>query len=107
MGAQLLQIAVALLYWNVLLEIIIGVLEHSAGPFFPIVLVADVAGALGVSNERKWGYAIALLAAILPFILIITSNVAAGGILNILFEVALVALLLHPMSREYYRIWFR
>ena len=104
---QTLQIAVALLYWNVVLEIIVGLLEHAAGPLFPVVLVADVAGALGVANEKKWGYVVALVAAALPFVLLITNNIAAGGVINILFEVALVALLLHPMSRNYYRIWFR
>ena len=44
-----------------------------------------------------------------PFALIIAtrSSVLSGGILNLLFEVALVALLLHPMSRDYQRIWFK
>ncbi len=30
----------------------------------------------------------------------------AGLVLNLLFDGALVALLLHPMSRDYQRIWF-
>ena len=29
------------------------------------------------------------------------------AIINFLFDAALVALLLHPMSREYQRIWFK
>jgi hypothetical protein len=28
-------------------------------------------------------------------------------LINFLFDAALVALLLHPMSRDYQRIWFR
>ena len=28
-------------------------------------------------------------------------------IISLLFDAALVALLLHPMSREYQRIWFK
>jgi hypothetical protein len=30
-----------------------------------------------------------------------------GTLMNLMFEIALVALLLHPQSREYQRIWFR
>jgi hypothetical protein len=30
-----------------------------------------------------------------------------SNIINTIFSVALVALLLHPMSRDYQRIWFR
>ena len=29
------------------------------------------------------------------------------NIINLMFAVALVALLLHPMSRDYERIWFK
>jgi hypothetical protein len=104
---QTLQIAVALLYWNAALGLIIGILQGGTGRFFLLLLVAEVAGALGVANERKWGYAVALAAALLPFVLLIATNVAAGGLINIIFEIALVALLLHPMSRNYYKIWFR
>ena len=47
--------------------------------------------------------------ALLPFILVVAgrSNLLSGGLINLLFEVALVALLLHPMSRDYQRIWFK
>jgi hypothetical protein len=36
-----------------------------------------------------------------------TSAVLGLGVLNIIFTIALVALLLHPQSREYQRIWFK
>ena len=29
------------------------------------------------------------------------------ALINFIFDAALVALLLHPMSREYQRIWFK
>ena len=34
-------------------------------------------------------------------------SLAGGSLINLMFEVGLVALLLHTMSREYVRIWFR
>ncbi|HWD24088.1 MAG TPA: hypothetical protein VG368_01375 [Acidimicrobiales bacterium] len=104
---QTLQIAVALLYWNAFLGLLLGVLTGGTGRFFLLLIVAEVAGAIGVTNERKWGYLVALVAACLPVVLLVTTNMAAGGLLNLLFEIALIALLLHPMSRNYYKIWFR
>ena len=47
--------------------------------------------------------------AFLPFILrlIFLHNPFATQIIDLMFEVALVCLLLHPQSREYQRIWFK
>jgi hypothetical protein len=46
--------------------------------------------------------------AFLPFALRLAfgASLVGGSIVNFLFEVALVALLLHPQSRDYQRIWF-
>jgi len=32
---------------------------------------------------------------------------ATGDVIELMFEVALVLLLLHPQSRDYQRIWFK
>ena len=69
------------------------------------------AGAFGIANEKKWGYAVAVGGAVLQVVLlfavfgmeVFTSTV----VISFLFDAALVALLLHPMSREYQRIWFK
>jgi len=47
--------------------------------------------------------------AFLPFALRLLSGSSLLGysIINLMFEVALVALLLHPQSRDYQRIWFK
>jgi uncharacterized membrane protein YccC len=70
------------------------------------------AGGYGIANEKKWGYALAVGAGILQVLIVLSiygsdtfTNVFA--LLNFLFDAALVALLLHPMSRDYQRIWFR
>ena len=68
-------------------------------------------GGFGVANEKKWGYAVAVVGAVLQVGLLIL----VGGadvlnfplILNLIFDGALVALLLHPESRGYQRIWFK
>jgi hypothetical protein len=93
------------------------------------VVVAYVAGGLLMANERRLGYRIAVAAAFSPFILRIwalrgaQSTFNFGGdvslldyltgrpfglsYLTVLFDIALVALLLHRQSREHARIWFR
>jgi hypothetical protein len=104
---QTLQIAVALLYWNAFLSLFFGAIAHGFGRLLLFVIVAEVAGAFGIANERKWGYLIAVTVAALLLVLTLTAGLFAGGLLNLVFQVALVLLLLHPMSRNYYKVWFR
>ena len=65
----------------------------------------------GIANERKWGYGLGIVMAFLPFVLRVyyagIGNVLTTDALTLLFEIALVALLLHPQSRDYQRIWFK
>jgi hypothetical protein len=105
---QTLQIAVFLLYAQAVLLLLFGGFLNVIG----LALIAGGVGAgYGIANERKWGYGLGLLMAFLPFV----ARVAYGGlndvfrtdIIELMFEVALVVLLLHPQSREYERIWFK
>jgi uncharacterized membrane protein (DUF2068 family) len=105
---QTLQIAVILLYINA----VFGALSFTA---IAIALAAAQGGAaFGIANEKRWGYLLGITAAViglLPFGLYLLSN-GVGSIfslsllINLLFPVALFALLVHPQSREYQRIWF-
>ncbi len=107
---QTLQISVFLLYWNAVLGLLLTLLAGGASIVYLALVAADGAGGFGVANERKWGYLVALVAAFLPFVFLFLGHgggLLAGGILNLIFEIALVALLLHPMSRNYYKLWFR
>ena len=48
--------------------------------------------------------------AIAPFALRFLDSgnpVAGGDLIGLMFEIALVALLLHPQSRDYQRLWFK
>lgn len=104
---QTLQIAVALLYWNAALSLISFLFVSGLSRLvLAALIVAEVAGGIGVANERKWGYKTAVVASLLPFVLLALGYVG-GGLLTLLFEVALIALLLHNQSRAYYKIWFR
>ena len=104
---QTLQIAVFLLYINAaLLAIAGGILS----PIGILIIAGGVGAGFGIANERRWGYGLGLVMAFLPFALrlAIGASVTGGGIINVnlLFEIALIALLLHPQSRDYQRIWF-
>jgi hypothetical protein len=85
----------------------------SSGGYLPLVAISVALGigGFGIANEKRWGYVTALVGAfanagiwiwflgldVLGFPQIISFGIA----------VVLVVLLLHEMSREYQRIWFR
>jgi hypothetical protein len=106
---QTLQIAVILLYIDAAFSLLFGGFASGIG----IVLIVTMAGgAYGIANEKRWGYALGLVGASLnllyPFLLGATlGQYLTYDPLNLMFAVALVALLLHPMSRDYQRIWFK
>jgi hypothetical protein len=101
---QTLYIAVILLYINAVFGLISGL------SLIALAIVAgQVAAGWGIANEKKWGYLLGIVMACLPFILriLFLHNPFATTLISLMFEVALVALLLHPQSREYQRIWFK
>jgi hypothetical protein len=106
---QTLQIAVFLLY----LTAVFGVVDMVRFHYFPLFGLASVVGGVGagfgIANERKWGYILGIGIAFLPFALRIYygQSILGADIITLLFEVALIALLLHPQSRDYQRIWFK
>ncbi len=130
---QMLQIAVFLLYFGAFFGLFDALDALSGAPALMLVIVwasvpLHVLGGLGVSEERKRGYQLAIAAAAYPFLfrllivlevfgephplsLASTSPVryviTSGSILNFAFEAALVVLLLHTKSKEHVRIWFR
>ncbi|MEM9518473.1 MAG: hypothetical protein AAGA37_04075 [Actinomycetota bacterium] len=73
-----------------------------------------VAGAYGIANERKWGYQLGVASAFAPFLVRIQILVDDGlfdalfwNPISLMFDIALVALLLHPMSADYQKVWFK
>ena len=109
---QTLQIAVFLLYINAVFGVLFGEIFF----LFPVglaIVVAQAAGGFGIANEKKWGYWLGVSVAGLSVLLILMFSGGVGSILNfgtllqLMFPVALFLLLVHPMSRDYQRIWFR
>lgn len=79
-----------------------------------VIVFGSAAGAFGIANNKRWGYILGIVAAIAPFIIRVelARKVDIGfaiewNIIGLMFDVALVAALLHPMSRDYQKIWFR
>jgi hypothetical protein len=104
---QTLQIAVFLLYFNAVFTLIFDL--GALGLLGLLIAVGAGAAGYGVANEQKWGYGLGLAMAFLPFALrlLVGGSLLGPSFINLMFEVALVALLLHPQSRDYQRIWFK
>jgi hypothetical protein len=106
---QTLVIAVYLLYFHGVL-LLFDLLRLG---IFPLLYVFSAVGALvagyGIANERKWAYGLGIGMAIFPFVLrfYYSGNPLSSNLLSLMFEIALVALLVHPQSRDYQRIWFK
>jgi len=103
---QTLQIGVLLLYFNGIITLLFG------GLFIPlgaVIIIGSIAAGYGIANERKWGYILGVAMALWPFGLRVYygGSLFGADLITLLFEVALVALLLHPQSRDYQRIWFK
>ncbi|MFM8626682.1 MAG: hypothetical protein ACKOCC_07015 [Actinomycetota bacterium] len=130
MWPQTLAIAVWLLYidgvFNLLAILdrrdIWGMWRVEGGPGALVAFVALLAypaGGFLMANGKLLGWWVALGAAVAPWILRIWWKVGVwpevslewvivgGSYVNLMFEAALVALLVHPMSRNHARTWFR
>ena len=79
-----------------------------------LIAVASAAAGFGIANEKKWGYILGVVISVIA-LLFLVQVLAVHGIdrlfdLNVLlasvFPVAQFALLVHPQSRDYQRIWF-
>ena len=106
---QTLVIAVFLLYANAFF----AVFDMLSYRFFAVlslgIVAAAVAAGYGIANERKWAYYLGIAVAFMPFLLRLYYGIGllSGNVISLMFDIALVALLVHPQSREYQRIWFK
>jgi hypothetical protein len=101
---QTLQIAAMLLY----IDAAFAFLSLSSIGF----LFAGAYGgaAYGMANGKKWGYGLGIAVAVFQLFLLLVGNsidvVIRVHTIQLMFAVALLALLLHPQSREYQKIWY-
>jgi hypothetical protein len=107
---QTLVIATILCYVDAVFGLLFGVIATSLVAAL-VIIAALAVGGFGIANEKRWGYAVAVIGAVLQLVMLIVvfgSDVfRSTAVINLLFDGALVALLLHPMSRDYQRIWFK
>ena len=104
---QTLQSSVILLYLNAAFSILFTLSGAAV-----LLGLGRVAAGWGCANERKWGYQLAVVMAVLPFVVLIPFlDVVADNLFQFLlsfaFDIVLLALLLHPQTRAYQRVWFR
>jgi hypothetical protein len=121
---QTLQIAVILLYMNAAFGLLLGSytafrelyrwIGVGAADYVGVLsFVAMAVAAFGIANDKKWGYVlgVSLTSAEVLLLLVaigdLSNLLAAGNLIALLFTVARAALLLHPMSRDYQRVWFK
>ena len=124
---QMLGITVFLLYFNALFGALalLGVTD-SPTPYFwvglrrapdladlieIVAVLAFAAAAVLIANSQKRGWAlgaaVAVGAVVAPFLAFDGFGFLTGRYLfTWMFDVALAALLLHPQSRQYQKIWF-
>lgn len=106
---QTLQIATFLLYLEAVLLVLGGGAFYSALGL--MLALGSAGGGYGLANGRKWGYNLAVGVAVFslayPFLRGINlADMLRFATAQLMLAVALVALLLHPQSRNYQRIWF-
>jgi hypothetical protein len=109
---QTLQSAVLLSYINAVFALFYAVRSFAWGSPLLVILLGAAVGAVGIANEKRWGYWLCVVCACayLGFWLLVVvaaHTLSFSLLINVLFAVVLVVLLLHPMSREYRKIWFR
>ena len=107
---QTLYIAQMLMYFRGGISLVFGFLFGSLTVFSLLFAVGNVVAAFGIANERRWGYklgvAVAALTLVIALLVLIDSfGRLWGQMIGLLFDFALVALLLHPISRGYQRYW--
>ncbi len=108
---QTLYIAQLLMYFRGGIALVFGVLFGRSFTVLSLLFaVGNVMAAYGIANERRWGYklgvAVAALALVGSLLVLVDSFTRVWSqLIGLLFDVALVALLLHPMSRGYQRYW--
>jgi hypothetical protein len=130
MHPQTLSIATFLLYIDGVFALlrfldrndIEGYLRMDGGIFALVTFALIVCYPLGgflMANGKLLGWYVAIVASFSPFLMRAIFKVdladfypwrdvvTGGSLVNLMFEVALCALLLHPMSRTYVQRWLR
>src|SRR6185436_15839301 len=106
---QTLVLGQLLCYVTAFLGVIDGVVASSRGVAL-LIIFGLFLGGLGIANERKWGYYLAVGASglhVAMYVVIFKGDVFVFQVLiGFIFAIALFALLVHPQSRSHQKVWF-
>lgn len=109
---QTLYIAQLLMYFQGGLSLVFALLGARAlGVYTLTIALGKVMAAFGIANERRWGYRLGVFVAVVPVGLLVLLAVTDtprwlwADAFGLLFDIALIALLLHTASRDYQRHW--
>ena len=79
-----------------------------------LLTVGAAAGAFGIANELRWGYRLGIAAAVAPFVVRLGiwqrfgfSDALQWNTIGLIFDVAIIAALLHQQSAEHQRVYFK
>ncbi len=76
-----------------------------------VAVVGGAAAGYFISNEKKYGWYLGIAVAVMPLLTTLLIQLRFGvldsNLINIMFDIALIALILHDQSRNYVRIWFK
>ncbi len=90
--------------------------EDLGDALVPIVVTlllggAFAAGGLGTANERRWGHRLCAAAAVYSTLATLwwtaRTQFGLGILMRLMFDVLLLVLIFHPLSRNHRRIWFQ
>jgi hypothetical protein len=77
--------------------------------YFAVQIGGGIFAGWGIANDKRFGYYAGIAVAVAPFALrsYLVRNPFQADTITLLFEIALIVLLLHPQSREHQKIWFK
>ncbi len=108
----MLQIGVIFLYINAVFALL-GLLGSIGAALFALIYLAFTVAygfaGLGIANEKRSGYRVGLAVSAFNVVLSLVFLVMYQSfttLLSMVLAVALLALLAHPESRGYTRLWF-
>ena len=84
-----------------------GVFNIGRGRVFALIGIAMLLAGYGIANDKKIAWRLGVAASILSVAMRLTYHSAGiETIFSLVFPIALLTLLLHPLSRDYQKIWF-
>ena len=84
-----------------------GVFNIARGRGFALIGVAMLLAGYGIGNDKKMAWRLGVAASIFSIAMRLTSQGSGIEIIfSLVFPIALLTLLLHPLSRDYQKIWF-